>query len=161
MREIVFRGKICRDCKGVTTQKKYKKGDWAFGDLSHTNYNSPLIDQNNDDPVPVDPATVGQYTGLQDSNGKRIFEGDIVRMHGNPDDIAEICFGEFGCVDIELEAKTDRVHGWYYKPLKTDAMSQVEPFCWEFQINDMWIKGTEMVVVGNIHDNPELMEGQG
>lgn len=137
MRMILFRGKICRDCKGVTTQKKYKEGDWAFGDLSHTNYNTPLIDQSNDDPVPVDPDTVGQYTGLLDKNGKRIFEGDICRNTKT---------GE-----IVLVKWHGTMAGFVWNKRKEN--SHLSDFGELFRVYDKY------EVIGNIHDNPELMDG--
>ena len=151
MREILFRG------------KRVDNDEWIYGDLVHWwgkhNTKPDIQIYNNVQRFNVIPETVGEYTGLTDKNGKKIFEGDIVRMNGNPLDLAVIRFGEFACVDIELEEKTDRVHGWYFKPIETDGLSRCEPYCWEFQLNEMWIKQTEPEVIGNIHDNPELMKG--
>lgn len=148
MREILFRGKICRDCKGVTTQKKYKQGDWAFGDLSHTNYNPPLIDQSNDDPVPVDPATVGQYTGLTDKNGKRIFEGDIIKVtwgFAGRKPVVSYLFVEFAKGIFETKhIKKNKSYGM----LSTYVSKEVGD-C-----------GVFCEVIGNLHDNPEMMEVQ-
>ncbi|MBR2934893.1 MAG: hypothetical protein IKB79_04880 [Oscillospiraceae bacterium] len=136
MREILFRGKVARDCVGVSTQRKYKKGTWVFGDLSHTNYDPPLIDQNNDDPVPVDPSTVGQYTGRTDKNGKRVFEGDIIRLYN-------------GAVGVVLWSDNDQAYLIFQDPVKMvildDFGNYGRPEYYE--------------VIGNIYDNPELLEG--
>lgn len=108
--------------------------------------------------VGVDPDTVGRCVGIPDNIGKMMFEDDIIKMNGNDKDLAVIKFGEFACVSIDPAEKVDKVIGWYYTPLETDALSQVEPFCWDFQINEMWVKETDIRVIGNIHDNPELLE---
>lgn len=160
MREILFRGKRLDD------------GEWVYGSFcmdALEQFNGlcgvdgfiRLYDKAKGkmQTYEVDRETVGQYTGLKDKNGKRIFEGDIIRMNQNENDLAVVEFGKFGCVCTEDESITDFVHGWYYRPLPTDALSRCEPFCWPFQLNEMWIKYTGIEVIGNIHDNPELLKG--
>ena len=85
----------------------------------------------------VDPSTVGQYTGLKDKHGKRIFEGDILGSRYDnlyPDDVA-----------IEV-VKWFR-NGWYIQQENNlpDALCEygVLPYS---------------EVIGNIHDNPELLK---
>lgn len=80
---------------------------------------------------PVRPETVGQFTGLYDKNCQMIFEGDIIQNKG--------------CVfSIEY---MDGVAGFYAKPVEDNS--------WSPCLN----RGTMMhyEVVGNIHDNPELL----
>lgn len=89
----------------------------------------------------IDPDTLCQYTGLTDKDGKKIWENDILRGHGNDDDLAKVVFGEFNVIDVETHEKVDRVIGWHTKVIETDVLSKCE-----------------YEVVKNAFDNPELLE---
>ena len=80
--------------------------------------------------------TVGQYTGLTDKNGKKIFEGDIVEFTD---------IGEKGRAEIVFEAFKWKYSGCYYGG---------NPMVW-LCIDD---ESVEFEIIGNIHDNPELLE---
>lgn len=99
-----------------------------------------------------------QYTGLRDKNGKEIFESDILMLNNNKLDLVQICFGEFGVRDIETEVAIDGAVGWYMKPIKTDKLSTIAPFCYDSVLNDFWIKRTQAKVIGNIYENPKLLK---
>ena len=131
MRKILFRGIIKEECK--------HKGKWAFGNLVYDgNTNTYWIQQFNytfdTGSFEVDPETVGQFTGLLDKNGKQIFEGDILRYerenHHNPYDP----FIELSSVEFK--------HGGFYLIPDEECLYSGE--CIE--------------VIGNVHDNPELLE---
>ena len=88
-----------------------KKGEYIFGKF-----------------IEVIPETIGQYTGLTDKNGKRIFEGDIVRA--NNGHISQVVFWHGGfCLYCEC-------HKNHSDFIPTDIIE----------------------VIGNIHDNPELLK---
>lgn len=133
MREILFRGKA--------------GAKWVYGDLRHLNDGRVTIQKDGEIyPYEVIPETVGQYTGLNDKDGKMIFEGDIVKAiyKSNYVGVPNIDFG-IGVVEYK---------GTYYNSAS-------------YQINIIGEAGNrifsaslEVEVIGNIHDNPELLKGE-
>ena len=132
MREILFRG------------KRTDNGEWVHGNLVRgcdekyayiVEFGNKEICRNY---VNVDPDTVGQYTGLTDKNGKKIFEGDIVKSCEYDDIYFVRYFNDdnypaFDCVpDVPL--------------CECNGLA--------FLVNT---EGCE--IIGNVHDNPELLRG--
>ena len=129
MREILFRG------------KRVDNNEWVYGFLSKSRGNnhflSLCIDHEENGVMLssiVEPETIGQYTGLNDKNGKKIFEGDIVRYNGEKHIVVFETRGETGYFGIKI----DHIETW--------------GFC-------LSVPAKLMEVIGNIHDNPELAEG--
>lgn len=108
--------------------------------------------------VEIVPETLCQFTGLCDKNGNKIWENDVLMCHGNSEDLAKAVFGEFGVRDIGTGSIVDKVTGWHYEIIPTDAISRCEPFCWSMPLTEYYIDRCEMEVVSNIFDNPELLQ---
>lgn len=137
MREILFRGKrvdngewvegllvFKNEIRVFTTHKWYDEGEEGEYDTTED--------------LRVIPETVGQYTGLKDRNGKKIFEGDIVEF-------TDKYTRKKGRAEIVFEAFKWKYSGCYYGG---------NPIVW-LCIDDGSI---EFEIIGNIHDNPELLE---
>jgi uncharacterized phage protein (TIGR01671 family) len=135
MREILFRG------------KRYDDGNWVEGYLihdefcnTHIAYIGYLCDAGHDvDIAEIILGTVGQFTGLTDKNGKKIFEGDILSTKN----------GTF--------SNTGMGHVLFYKGMWTSFYGQdaIGRDCYD----ELHTVCNEREVIGNIHDNPELLGG--
>ena len=137
IREVIFRGKRLHDNK------------WIYGNFISDCEGNPHIieprffcedghhlqyEDNTDTPVFIIPETVGQFTGLTDKNGTKIFEGDILTIE-NEGVYAAIKYNE------------------------SNAAFYVEDEDHEDYLGEAW--ETDVVIIGNIHDNPESLKGGG
>lgn len=142
MREILFRG------------KNPVSDEWAYGSLilEKNAFDERLIlaiisDADGNETL-VNPETISQYTGLTDKNGKTIFVGDILRVEQRGETGSRTCpvyFGEY--IDADSVFDDYRCIGFYIKT--SDGCGNIG-----FLLDSEF----ECEVIGNIHDNPELME---
>lgn len=98
--------------------------------------------------------TVGQFTGLCDKNGKRIFEGDILQIRNTPYSEKPfssfvIAYGDYCVVDL---SNIEIVGFYLYWTSDKEAYRKLPNLKW-------WFEEREAVCIGNIHDNPELWKG--
>ena len=128
MREILFRGRSMA-----------QGSEWLYGDVLLYENSAQIwetIDGRKHNSV-VSIKTIGQYTGLTDKNGKKIFEGDILEFSDRL--VSVFWHAHLGCWDSNFLKFTNQENG-------RDDMS---PCRWEYKAK----------VIGNIHDNPELLKG--
>lgn len=95
-----------------------------------------------------------QYTGLKDKNSVEVYEGDVVQYRDNKRDIYEVKFGEFGVPDVESERYIDSAVGFYLVVI--GKLKNVAPFNMTIPLNEHY--ANSYAVIGNIHENPELLE---
>ena len=151
IREVIFRG------------KRTDSGEWVYGYYTKARYflnkkEMHIIFEPDVEAFPhceftgyeeVLSETVGQYTGLTDKNGKKIFEGDIIRaitLDTGSEEIAVVCFGNF--ID---ENNGDEYIGFYieFDGIKTTITQLAMEEC-----------KNRIEIIGNIFDNPELLDGE-
>ena len=123
--------------KYIFRGKDIVTGKWVYGDLMHI-YGCPHIHHDGGTLFKVMRETVGLYTGNIDKNEKRIFEGDIVRVHDT-----------LPCIGDELRDFTGTV--FYHDNAFVIVSEDFTHYRWiDYEIE----------VIGNIHDNPELLGGE-
>lgn len=135
MREILFRGKRTDNC------------EWAYGAPTKDNHGEMVMVESTFECeeyncrgancLYVDENTVGQYTGLTDKNGKRIFEGDILRLAYHPEE------------DVIIE--------WHDGRFNFRKRNHPKDYGYE-RLCCVQIAVSHLRVIGNIYDNPDLLE---
>ena len=139
MREILFRGK----CNEVG---KYN-GQWIEGFYGEDD-GKPIIARSTDHGLIgyfCEPDSIGQYTGLTDKNGRKIFEGDIIHLEYSQVFFGGVYFGEY-------TAEVSYKEGCFI----TDGINNGD----EIETPLSGFDNDELEIIGNIHDNPELLGGE-
>lgn len=117
--------------------KRLDNGEWLYGSLVILNGRYFIFDYANE----VDPTTVGEFTGLKDKNGKEIYEGDVIRS--------------------PLSEDKTRPHRIFYHTGNAAFMGALvdrKELCY-LRLDQDWIYKFGKEVIGNIHDNLELLKG--
>ena len=134
MREILFRAKAINRDPFSEYRTSYKNGDWVYGLITRQydeRFETLPAEMTNTDGVSgidVDYKTIGQFTGLIDKNGKKIFEGDICHVYGGE------CYQGYWESNFNLVIEINHECLWFL-----DNAENVK-------------------VVGNKYDNPELLK---
>ena len=139
-REILFRG------------KRFGDGEWIEGYFLPGNERQSLHprifvylpETQSFECFDIDIDTLGEYTGLTDKNGTRIFEGDIVKITGfHTTAIAAVKYGS--------SSEKSTSWGWYFDD--NDGHTY-------FLVSRAFCEDYNAIIIGNIHDNPELLKGE-
>ena len=141
MREILFRG------------KRTDNGEWVYGNFVRgcDEKYAYIVEFGNKEMcrnyVDVNPETVGQYTGLKDKNGTKIFGGDMIKPFDDEIDkmVVEFRLGQF-LLCLYGERGYMAEYGWE---------ESGNYGC--FEADPLLSYGDDIEVIGNIHDNPELL----
>lgn len=150
MREIKFRG------------KRLDNGEWVYGYLHlPIGGENLMIQVSNTDSFAVIPDTVGQFTGLHDKNGKEIYEGDVLFVR----EWKNLAIGIFDHEEREQFSLEDCKGELLYESQRVVCFEEGSICAGDYYISTLWDKQDkrhqypifEVEVIGNIHDNTELL----
>ena len=151
MRKMLFRGQTRRKGEKVWMDGSPVESNWVYGGIFQGRNISVIYGYDPIEKHCVYSDTVGQFTGLTDKNGKKIFEGDIVEYNDGFDHFkGEVVFenGAFGIGSYEVigisSGCCDNFVNLWQLFWDQEVLGDPELYCCN--------------VIGNIHDNPELLE---
>lgn len=136
MRMIRYRAKVMLPEWPIVRKHEVPEGQWVYGEPHTIDCPTPHIHTANGDvgKQPIDKETLGQFTGLFDHYGKEIYEGDILKFYSDEEGFIEVRF-------------VRGVFAFLWKGNLDDELPINAP-------TQEWAQ-----VIGNIHDNPELLKG--
>jgi uncharacterized phage protein (TIGR01671 family) len=163
MCEIEFRGKLKNSINSQTPA-----GTWIYGAYCPWKAEACICEKDSATGLFVDSETVGQYTGLKDKNGVKIFEGDIIRdekgnINGPRDGdhyhdfwaaMRYEVFYDAESTSFKVRADVDLQSGRIKGKRKSIDYA-------DMGLTSYGIKIDRLIVIGNIHDNPELLKREG
>lgn len=139
MREILFRGQTRKKGEKVRLDGSPIDSNWVYGGIFPNNKGGDFAIIYQQEPTiekfTVYADTVGQYTGLTDKNGKNIFEGDIVKDEQSGYEYVIKWFSEYAC--FALANKNGHM---------------------EYDVDEFEMLVNDLIVIGNIHDDSDLLE---
>ncbi len=139
MRQIKFRAlAIVND-----RHSSIKVGDFVYGHYIESGCDAPCIVFGDGEQIEVDKQTLGQLVGLTDKNGVDIYEGDVM----SPIHYQKV---EFGNAVVEFKK------GMFCFEINKPFISTIKPLTQSFGYGAR--ANNHFIVIGNIHQNPELME---
>ena len=161
MREILFRG------------KRVDNGEWVYGLICRVGDKyANIVEKDTEVLCSVSTKTIGQYTGLTDKNGRKIFEGDIVRYYHHKKSLVPVTdikpeedhYGRDEESGLPLAYRTTKIIRYKghveLDPILGMTINLKNRCEWWRNLNyeDDSINSDRLEVIGNIHDNPELLE---
>ena len=143
MREIEFRGKT-KDGEWVYGYLDYRDNQFFINEVFETppTWQDPCGDTHYERHL-IDHETIGQYTGLNDKNGNKIFEGDIVN------------FTIFDCFDCDTQYTGHVFYDVNYARFVIKFSNDCDDW---FHIGTVVRQDDEIEIIGNIHDNQEMVK---